>query len=119
MPRTSCGISHLRLKLDLAEPGSVELELTQEAEHVASPAATPTTRPLNARFFSAAESTLPCQPANDTAQKIMRTCDDVFDENRDDCNHFVNAASTAYFGNVFDGLDADGIIALLNASPSG
>lgn len=118
-PRASSSISYLRLKLDLAEPGSVDLELSQQAEQVVSRAIAPASRPLSAQFFSAVQSTLPCQPANDTAAKIMQTCDDVFDANRDDCNHFVKAASTPYFGDVFDGLDADGIIAALNASPNG
>lgn len=115
----STRISHLRLKLNSPELGSVELELHGKTEMAATAPITPAPRNFEAKFFAATQATLLCQPANETAAKILRTCDDVFDANKDDCNHFLKAAIAPYFGEIFDGLDADGIITALNNSANG
>ena len=112
-------ISHLRLKIDLPGRGAVELELNSDAQQATTAPESTTPREFGARFFAASQSALPCQPANDTAAAIMRTCDEVFDANQGDCNQFLKAAVAPYFGNPFDGLNADNIIAMLSDPTNG
>ncbi|WP_398308968.1 L,D-transpeptidase [Zoogloea sp.] len=61
----------------------------------------------------------PCMPTNAGAKRILQTCDDVFEGSKHDCNLFVKAASRPYFGDIFSGLDADGIISKLADASSG
>ena len=62
----------------------------------------------------------PCNPDNPVAAQIIASCEASFPAKRGDCNQFLKAAlapflPTAYFGD----LNADGIVALLQAPGSG
>jgi hypothetical protein len=107
------GLNYIRFKLELTGIGSIELELSGKPKalgHVASSDLYEEAAPF---------AGLPCTPANETAKKIMQNCDDVFEKEQFDCNKFMKAAASPFFGDIFKGLDADGIIALLGKESSG
>lgn len=105
------GLNHIKFRFELSGIGNVEFELTGKPDMAAGSKASESElyRPVG---------TGPCIPTNQMARQILQTCEDVYEANKNDCNQFVKAASNPYFGDIFNGLDADGIIAKLSDSAS-
>src|ERR1700761_2254731 len=64
--------------------------------------------------------TVPCNPDNPVAAQIIASCEASFPANRGDCNQFLKAALAPFLPpNYFGELNADGIVALLQAPGAG
>lgn len=67
-----------------------------------------------------AESLCLQQAANDSAKKVVKSCEGQFDAHKTDCNKFLKAVANELGIHDFkDGDDADAMIDFLEASPSG
>ena len=63
---------------------------------------------------------VPCNPDNPVAAQIIASCEASFPANRGDCNQFLKAALAPFLPpDYFGDLNADGIVAMLQAPGSG
>jgi hypothetical protein len=105
-------VNYFRFKFDLTGIGSIEIELSGKPKTFNKRAAAGFDPLLSIE-------TAPCAPENAKAAQILQTCEAVYESNKGDCNLFVKAASKPHFGEIFRGLDADGIIGKLADAASG
>ena len=107
------GLDYIRFKFELANVGSVEIELSGRPE-----AAVTEDADLYDPISLADRE--PCVPANARAKAIIASCEAAYTPtNQADCNKFLKDAIAPYFPGIFGGLTADQIVGQLRDSAQG